>query len=136
MNQQKGIETQQVTSSYEDAIMYNRRERMPILKPCFDTELTWGEIKNCSDEKLLEIIYTNLKMPKEVRGICNFHKRVIVQFSIGVDGVIYNIRFPRKEESYFQEEAKRLVCLLPDWKPGNMYGKDVEVTYTLPIKFD
>ena len=73
-------------------------------------------------------------MPEQVE--CGFSKRVIVQFTIEIDGSISNIRFPRKVAPYFEEEAKRLVCLLPEWQPGNMYGKDVEVQYTLPIRFD
>jgi len=130
------VKSSQVKAVFKDGVMYGRQERMPVLKQCFEKDLTWKNIKKCSDEKLLEIIYSNLKMPEEVKGMCNFYRRVIVQFSIGVDGTIYNIRFPRKVEPYFEEETERLVCLLPEWMPGNLYGKDVEVTYTLLIKFN
>ena len=117
-----------------DGVWYNRVQKMPVLKECYHEDLIWKDIKKCSDEKVVEIIYSNLKMPTEVG--CDFSKRVIVQFTIEIDGSISNIRFPRKVESCLEGEARRLVGLLPEWRPGSLYGKDAEVQYTLPIRFD
>ena len=129
-----GVKSSKVNEGFKDGVMYGRIERMPVLKTCYDKDVIWKDIKKCSDEKLLEIIYSNLKMPQQYN--CSFSKTVIIQFKIELDGSISNIRFPRKEESCFQKEAKRLVGLLPEWIPGNLYGGDVVVQYTLPIKFN
>jgi len=127
-------ENEERFSKVKEGFMYNRKERMPVLKECYDKDLVWKEIKECSDEKLLEIIYTNLKIPKEAN--CSFSKTIIVQFKVELDGSISNIQFPRKEEAFFKKEVRRLVGLLPEWQPANWYAGDVAVRYTLPIKFN
>ena len=96
--------------------------------------MTWKDIKKCSDEKLLEIIYSNLKIPREANF--NFTKTVIVQFTVELDGLIANIQFPRKVEPMFEKEVRRLINLLPEWQPANWYAGDVAVRYILPIKFN
>jgi len=134
LQKQDEVKSSKVKTGFKDGVMYGRKERMPVLKTCYDKDAIWKDIKKCSDEKLLGIIYSNLKIPKEAN--CSFSKTVIIQFRVELDGSISNIQFPRKEKSCFQKEAKRLVGLLPEWLPANTYVGDVAVNYILPIKFN
>jgi len=133
LQKQNDVKSSHVKVELEDDVMIGIKERMPVLKTCYDKDAIWKDIKKCSDEKLIGIIYSNLEMPKEAN--CSFSKTVIIQFTVELDGSISNIQFPRKEEPCFQKEAKRLVGLLPEWQPANTFGGDVAVRYLLPIKF-
>jgi len=134
IQKQEAVKSSQVKEGFQDDVMVNLKERMPVLKACYNKDSIWKDIKKCSDEMLLEIIYSNLKMPIEAN--CSFSKTVIIQFTVELDGSISNIQFPRKEEPCFQKEARRLVGLLPEWQPAKIFAGDVAVKYLLPIKFN
>lgn len=60
--------------------------------------------------------------------------RIYVQFKIGTQGQVYDIR-SHSEDSRLEEEAKRVIGMLPRMIPGEQYGKPIVVLYTLPISF-
>ncbi len=61
--------------------------------------------------------------------------KVIVQFTIGSDGNIYDVKALRPTYPSLDKEAMRVVKSMPKWKPGKQNGKAVAVRYTLPITF-
>ncbi len=61
--------------------------------------------------------------------------RVFVGFVISETGEIKNVRIARGVDPYLDQEALRVVRLLPKWKPGVQRGKNVSVNYILPINF-
>ena len=61
--------------------------------------------------------------------------RVIVQFTVSKTGKMTNVRVLRGICQSLDEEALRVVKASPEWKPGVMNGKDVDVTYIFPIIF-
>lgn len=61
---------------------------------------------------------------------------VIVSFVITGDGSVTNINVDKSVGYGCDEEAKRLVKIMPPWEPGKMKGKPVNVKYTLPVKFE
>jgi TonB family protein len=82
-------------------------------------------------------IEKNLKYPKEAKE-SKIETRVIVTFEIEKDGKLTNIhtRGRRSEyQSLFEEEAKRIIELLPAFSPGLQRGKPVVVAYYIPISF-
>ena len=76
----------------------------------------------------------NLKYPSAaVRA--NIQGRVFVQFTVGTDGRIENVT-PIKGIGFgCDEEAVRVIKLMPEWKPGKQGGVPVRVKFTLPIVF-
>ena len=59
---------------------------------------------------------------------------VNVIFTIGADGVVKNLRM-RGPDRLLEDEAKRMIDLLPQMIPGKQKGKKVDVPYSIPISF-
>lgn len=86
------------------------------------------------DEALHNFLVNNLKYPDEAR-INNVAGIVYVTFVINKKGKITNIEIPRKLGFGLDDEALRVLNLMPDWNSGTQNGKPVSVYFTLPIKF-
>ncbi|MGV3557731.1 TonB family protein [Larkinella arboricola] len=85
-------------------------------------------------QALGQYLATNLRYPADARQN-NTDGTVYVQFVIGTDGTVYNIRVQKGIGSGCDEEAVRVVGKMPAWKPGIQGGKPVAVPYVLPIEF-
>ena len=85
-------------------------------------------------DKLLQFINDNMQYPTKAQteGI---QGKVIVQFIIDEDGYIIEPNIVRSVESSLDNEALRLIKMLPQWKPGTLGGKAVKVKYTVPVAF-
>ena len=62
--------------------------------------------------------------------------RVILQFTIGVDGKLTDIKVVRGVDKALDEEAVRVVKSSPKWTPGKQRDRAVKVTYTFPVIFE
>lgn len=60
---------------------------------------------------------------------------VYVQFVVTKEGLIQNATVVKGPGGGLNQEALRVVNLMPAWKPGKHNGKAVAVNFTLPIKF-
>jgi protein TonB len=56
--------------------------------------------------------------------------RVVTQFTVRLNGCLDNIRIVRSSRPDMDQEAFRLISIMPCWLPAK-----VEVIYTLPITF-
>ncbi len=76
-----------------------------------------------------EIKYPPLAREMNITGI------VYLGFVIERDGSISEVKLLRGIGGGCDQEAMRVVSLLPAWKPGMQAGQPVRVTYNLPVKF-
>jgi protein TonB len=60
--------------------------------------------------------------------------RVYVNFIIGSDGVISNVRM-RGPDKNLENEAGRIISRLPRMTPGKQRGRPVRVPFSIPITF-
>lgn len=60
---------------------------------------------------------------------------VFVQMVIEKDGSLSNLIVLRDPGYGLGDEALRLLCIGPKWKPGMQNGKPVRVLFTVPIRF-
>jgi TonB family protein len=60
----------------------------------------------------------------------------VVEFVVNTDGTITGLQVKRSVHELLDNEALRVVKLMPKWKPGKNDGKLVRVKYTLPIIFN
>lgn len=60
---------------------------------------------------------------------------VILRFVIGRDGKVSKIAVLRSLNKACDAEAIRVVEKMPSWKPGRQGGREVNVAYTLPVRF-
>ena len=85
-------------------------------------------------QKLLEFIGNNVVYPKEAID-AGIEGRVFVEFYIEKDGTVCDAKVLRGIGYGCDEEALRVIGLMPKWSPGKQRGKAVRVRYTLPINF-
>lgn len=76
----------------------------------------------------------NIKYPTIAREN-NIEGTVYVGFVVGRDGTIRNVTVKRGIGGGCNEEAERVVKLMPKWHAGKQNGKEVSVNFTIPIKF-
>ncbi|MGD9491983.1 MAG: energy transducer TonB [Bacteroidales bacterium] len=86
------------------------------------------------EQALLDYIGSNIHYPKKARRK-NIQGTVYVSFIIETDGNVSSVRVLRGIGGGCDEEAVRVVTLMPDWKPGYQRGKPVRVQFNLPIRF-
>ncbi|MDR0537480.1 MAG: TonB family protein [Tannerellaceae bacterium] len=61
--------------------------------------------------------------------------RVLVQFVVNEDGSLSDQQILNSLSPELDEEALRVVRLMPQWTPGKLTGKAASVKYTLPVMF-
>ncbi|MEI6454854.1 MAG: M56 family metallopeptidase [bacterium] len=83
----------------------------------------------------VKFIKKNIKYPeealkKDIRGT------VYVTFVVMTDGTVSNVKILRGIGGGCDEEAIRVLKMMPKWTPGEQKGKKVNVAFNLPIKFN
>ena len=86
------------------------------------------------DQKLFEFLSENTKYP-QIAKESGVQGRVFVNFVVEPNGSISNVKVLRGIGSGCDEEAMRVVKLLPCFNPGKKRGEPVRVSYTLPVVF-
>jgi len=86
------------------------------------------------DKEMYKFIGENIKYPKEalkagIQGV------VFVNFIVNKDGSISGANVLRGIGGGCNEEALRVVNMMPNWTPGMQKGKYVAVQYNLPIRY-
>ena len=74
------------------------------------------------------------KYPAQARRM-GVEGKVFVQFVIGKDGSINDVKVIKGIGAGCDEEAARIIQASPAWNPGKQRGKAVRQRYTLPISF-
>ena len=85
-------------------------------------------------EKLKEFIEKNRRYPKSLQESC-IQGRVVVTFVVEKTGKISHAKVVRGVDPALDKEALRVVRKMPQWIPGRIYGKNVDVKYTMPVDF-
>ncbi len=84
--------------------------------------------------KLNEYIRNNLRYPRQAKE-AGIEGVVYVNFVVNKDGSITNVEVKSGVTKSLNEEAKRVIRNMPDWKPGQQRGKKVRAYFQLPIRF-
>lgn len=107
--------------SVSDDQVYNIVDEMPL----FPQDGTAG---------MMSYIRKNINYPisAQKNGI---QGTVLVQFVVGTDGSLTDIKVIKSVDHDLDKEALRVITSMPKWKPGTMKGKPVRVRYTIPIVF-
>ena len=86
------------------------------------------------DEARIEFLMRNIKYPESAKDI-GIQGKVYLSFVVETDGSISQIIVLRGIGGGCDEEAIRVVSMMPKWEPGKQRGKPVRVQFNLPIKF-
>lgn len=87
-------------------------------------------------EKLYKFLGGKMKYPKEARK-SGIQGRVVVGFVVEKDGSVNaeSVKIEQSAHPLLDEEAIRVVKLMPRWTPGNHKGRNVRVMTRIPITF-
>lgn len=83
---------------------------------------------------LMRWLHDNIKYPI-VAAENGVQGRVVVQFVVGKNGSISNVKVVKSIDPSLDREAIRVVSSMPNWTPGKQNGTSVNVRYTLPVTF-
>lgn len=87
------------------------------------------------DAALLKFIADHTKYPS-IPLENNVKGKVYIQFVIGVDGKVGSVTVAKSVDYYLDKEAVRVISMLPDWSAGSQRGKNVPVSFIIPINFN
>lgn len=106
-------------------------ENVPVYPGCKGTGN--DELKKCFQENITKHIIENFKYPGQAIEL-GLDGKVYVIFVINSTGVVSRIR-TRGPHKILENEASRIIKLLPKMEPGKQRGKAVNVPYSVPINF-
>ncbi len=116
-----------------DEETFNVVEQMPQFPGCTDLEDV-GNSKSCSQKKLIEFIYKNIKYPEAAKK--GGHEGIVViEFVVKEDGSLADFKILKDVEGGCGVEALRVMKTMPVWIPGKHKGKAVSVNLKIPVKF-
>ena len=116
--------------SQNKAKQVNIQDTVPFSKPEILPQFPGG------DNKLIEFVSSNIKYPARAKKKGNVGTSYI-SFIIKKTGEVASIKTYKGIPgcASCDEEAMRVVKLMPKWIPGKQEGKAVDVQYILPVKF-
>ncbi len=126
------LDGEKASEPKEKALTLDDLDETPVMAGCENK--TGEERKSCSDTKLMQAIFGNIKYPAEARekGV---EGMAVVKFIIEKDGSVTNPEIIKSVGSGCDEEVLRVVGQMPNWIPGKKDGKPVAVSFVLPVKF-
>ena len=83
---------------------------------------------------MMNFIAKNLKYPKEQLD-SGIQGRVVIKFYVDTLGNVCEPTIVRGKDPALDREAIRLVKSFPQFSPGTLNGRKVNVWFTLPIVF-
>lgn len=107
---------------------------VPVYPGCEELNSN-AEKKHCMSSKIDALIQKEFKT--ELGAELNLYgiNRIYAMFKIDEYGKVTDIRV-RGPHKILEEEAQRVIKMLPDMTPGRQRNRAVRVSYTLPITFE
>lgn len=75
------------------------------------------------------VVYPDAAAKNDIQG------KVFIKFVVRKDGTITNVEVMRSIDSLLDNEAIRVIKLMPKWRPGYNNGIPVSCWFVLPITF-
>jgi protein TonB len=86
------------------------------------------------ESEMLSFLRKNIEYPSDAREM-NVQGTVYVNFVVNTDGSISDIKIVRGVFASCDNEALRVMKMMPNWKPGKQNGLAVSVYFNLPISY-
>ena len=119
-----------------------RPDAAPKKKPAKNNIVSYADCDqrpmflNSTDPKqfMEKWVYQYLKYPQEaVRD--GVQGRVMVEFVIGIDGKVTDVKVVKGVSPELDAEAVKVVSASPKWRPARLKGEKVRCSMTIPIEF-
>lgn len=106
-------------------------EDIPVFPGCENAPK--NQRRDCFQEKMEEHVRKNFTYPEAALDL-GIQGKVFVMFVIDSNGYVTGIK-SRGPAKILENEAERIIGLLPKMSPGKQRGKAVKVPYSVPIVF-
>lgn len=127
------IGTDTVPAGQNEEEVFKVVEEMPRFPGCEEVADA-AERKKCSETKLIQYLFSNVKFPQDAAEK-GFTGTVVVRFIVEKDGSIVEAEVVKGVEGGCGEEVLRVVYTMPKWIPGKQRGRAVRTQFMLPVKF-
>ena len=104
-------------------------DEVPVFLGCEDAQ----DKRDCFQQSIFMHINKNFRYPEAAQEL-GIQGKVNIMFTISKDGSINNLKL-RGPGKLLENEAKRIISLLPKITPGVYKGKIVDVPFSVPITF-
>ena len=109
-------------------------DNIPVFKNC--SSVSFENRLQCFNQQISEHISTNLIYPKEAFQN-KIEDKVSITFIIGKEGIVKSIKAKStKNNSSFENEAKRIISSLPPFIPAKHKGEIRDVKHEIHIDFE
>lgn len=108
-------------------------EDMPRYKGCESVKDN-DAAQECFQKELGKFLGKNITYPQRAKE-ASVEGIVYVSFVVGKDGKVGNVELKRGIGFGCDEEAMRVIKMLPQFTPGKQRGRPVPVIYNVPINF-
>jgi len=85
-------------------------------------------------ENMYNFLHSHLKYPEKAL-IHRISGQVFIEFVVEKDGTISNVNVKIGVYPELDQEAVRVVKMMPKWRPGKQNGKNVRCYFQIPIRF-
>jgi protein TonB len=128
------IKPEDIIPVYAPPVKIDLQDEKPV-----DNEETFVVVEKMPEfpggiNALREFLATNIDFPAAAAST-GIQGTVYVYFIVEKDGSISNIKTVRGIGGGCDEEAERVISMLPKWKPGEQRGKPVRVSFNIPVIF-
>lgn len=86
------------------------------------------------DKELVKFIVKNVTYPDSSK-LNNIYGTVLISFIVNSDGKLSDYNIEKSVNKELDNEALRVLMLMPEWFPGHEKGNAVKVKMQLPIEF-
>ncbi|MBK9354742.1 MAG: energy transducer TonB [Bacteroidetes bacterium] len=133
LNEGTGVDKEVKPGGQQDPI-----EKKEVVKPAEEANfVTWAPVMPLfpgGDDARKKFFSKNMTYPR-IPLENGIEGTVIVNFIVGKNGEINDIKIVKSINKELDKEAIRVISLMPNWAPGMNNGKPVKVSFNLPVKF-
>lgn len=110
-----------------------------VAKPESDEDVVFMVVEQPAEfpggmEAMMKFLQKNMKYPAVARRM-GIEGSVFVSFVVDREGKISDLQVIKGISAECDQEAVRVIKLMPSWKPGKQNGRAVKSRFVLPIKF-
>lgn len=134
MDEEEEIEFEDFEEVEEEVAMnFMVVENKPVFPGCEDQADEKAKYM-CFQKSIHKHIAKNFEYP-EIAMEMEIQGNVVISFTIAKTGAITDIQILRGVDKSLDQEAQRLIKLLPKMIPAKQRGRPVPVKYTIPVRF-
>ncbi|MCR5003369.1 MAG: energy transducer TonB [Bacteroidales bacterium] len=126
-NENMGVEIMDYVEQAEETA--DADEEVPFAIVEVKPQFNGGDANEFSKWVNSHLEYPEIAKENGVQG------KVFLQFTVGADGKVSNVKVVRGVDPSLDKEAARVVASSPKWTPGKQRDRAVKVTYTFPVIF-